>query len=79
MGETQLTLSEEQIGGDGEAELTEWLAADGARVAADEPVATLSTAKAIIDVEAPVAGQLHHLLAAGAIVVPGAAIATIAH
>ena len=74
MAETHITLDEEQIGDDGEAELTEWLAADGARVAADEAVATLSTSKAIIDIAAPVAGELHHLLAPGAIAVPGPTI-----
>jgi len=43
-----------------EAVLVEWLKPDGAAVRADEPVATLETDKAAVEIAAPAAGQLHH-------------------
>jgi acetyltransferase-like isoleucine patch superfamily enzyme len=48
------------------ATLVSWLAADGERVAAGHPIATVETTKAVLDVAAPAAGWLHHHVSAGA-------------
>lgn len=77
MAQVQLTLDEDTIGGDGEAELTGWLVDDGADVDVEQPVAELSTSKAIIEVPAPAAGTLKQLVDVGAMVVPGQPIAEI--
>lgn len=67
---TPIAVDEDQIGDDGEAELTEWLAPDGARVTAGAAVAELSTAKAILEVAAPASGVLRQLVAVGAVIRP---------
>jgi len=54
-----------------EAVLVEWLKPDGAAVRADEPVATLETDKAAVEIAAPVAGKLHHARKPGDTVVVG--------
>ena len=43
-----------------EAVLVEWLKPDGARVAVDEPIATLETDKAAVEIAAEQAGVLRH-------------------
>jgi pyruvate/2-oxoglutarate dehydrogenase complex dihydrolipoamide acyltransferase (E2) component len=48
-----------------EADLVEWLAADGATVAEGDPIYTLEMAKATQDIAAPVAGTLKHIAATG--------------
>jgi pyruvate/2-oxoglutarate dehydrogenase complex dihydrolipoamide acyltransferase (E2) component len=45
---------------DDEIELTSWLADDGALVQKGEAVVEVSTAKAEVAIEAPVAGRLRH-------------------
>jgi pyruvate/2-oxoglutarate dehydrogenase complex dihydrolipoamide acyltransferase (E2) component len=77
MAETEIQLTEELVGGDGEAELAAWLVQDGVRVDRDLAVAEVSTSKAIVEVTAPVAGVLRQLVAVGAVVLVGQAIATI--
>lgn len=44
-----------------EAEVTEWLVAEGAQVAAGEVIVTITTTKMAIDIEAPVAGRLSRI------------------
>jgi len=41
-----------------EAEVTEWLVAEGAEVAAGDELVTITTTKMAIDIEAPVSGRL---------------------
>ena len=77
MAETRIQLDEELVGGDGEAELTDWLVDDGAPVEDGQTVAELSTSKAIVDVPSPAAGRLRRLVDVGAIVAVGEAIAVI--
>ncbi|HEX8217362.1 MAG TPA: biotin/lipoyl-containing protein, partial [Allosphingosinicella sp.] len=61
-----------------EATLGQWLKMPGDAVKADEPVASLETDKVAIDVPAPVDGVMgDHLVAPGATVAVGAAIARI--
>jgi 2-oxoglutarate dehydrogenase E2 component (dihydrolipoamide succinyltransferase) len=48
-----------------EAVLAEWLKEDGASVRQDEPIATLETDKAAVEIAAPEAGTLRHARSAG--------------
>jgi len=41
-----------------EAEVTEWLVAEGAEVAAGDELVTITTTKMAVDIEAPVSGRL---------------------
>ena len=60
-----------------EGTVARWLAADGARVRAGEPLYLLETEKAELEIEAPVAGVLHHVAAEGGTYPVGALVATI--
>jgi 2-oxoglutarate dehydrogenase E2 component (dihydrolipoamide succinyltransferase) len=60
-----------------EAVLVEWLKQDGETVRMDEPVATLETDKAAVEIAAEQGGVLHHAKKAGDRVVVGDVIATI--
>ncbi|MBN6052397.1 2-oxo acid dehydrogenase subunit E2 [Nonomuraea sp. RK-328] len=62
---------------DSEYTLLEWLAADGAPVRRDDPVATLETSKAVEELTAEEDGTLTHLLAQGAVCRPGDLLAQI--
>jgi 2-oxoglutarate dehydrogenase E2 component (dihydrolipoamide succinyltransferase) len=79
MSETPIEISEDLVGDDGEAELAQWLVADGGQVERDGPVVELSTSKAIVEVLAPAAGTLKRRADVGDIVVIGQVIATISH
>lgn len=61
-----------------EAEVTEWLKADGEAIEAGEAVASLTTTKMAIEIEAPVAGTLHIRIQEGEIAEVGAVLAEIA-
>uniref|UniRef100_A0A832I1V0 Dihydrolipoyllysine-residue succinyltransferase component of 2-oxoglutarate dehydrogenase complex n=1 Tax=Eiseniibacteriota bacterium TaxID=2212470 RepID=A0A832I1V0_UNCEI len=58
-----------------DAVLVEWLRPEGAAVRADEPVATLETDKAAMEIAAPEAGVLRHARAPGDRVVEGDVLA----
>ncbi len=60
-----------------EAVLVEWLKADGEAVRVDEPIATLETDKAAVEIAADRAGALKHLKKPGDRVQVGEVIATI--
>jgi pyruvate/2-oxoglutarate dehydrogenase complex dihydrolipoamide acyltransferase (E2) component len=76
---TEVTLNEDEIGGDGEAEVTGWFVDDGAAVAQHDPITELSTSKAMIEVPAPVAGRVVRLVALGDTVLPDQPFAAIEH
>lgn len=61
-----------------EAEISEWLVADGATVTEGEQVVVISTTKASVELEAPAAGALSIAVEEGEIVEVGAVLATIA-
>jgi pyruvate/2-oxoglutarate dehydrogenase complex dihydrolipoamide acyltransferase (E2) component len=65
------------LGEDDDAELTSWLAADGATVEADQIVAEITAAKVVTEVPAPAAGRLRHLAQEGSPLSPGQEIAVI--
>lgn len=60
-----------------EGTLVEWVAADGARVAAGEVIYKLETDKVEMDIEAPCAGVLKHVGQEGEVYPVGELIATI--
>ena len=60
-----------------EATLVEWLKADGAAVRIDEPVATLETDKAAVEIVADTAGVLQHARKVGETVLVGDVLARI--
>jgi pyruvate/2-oxoglutarate dehydrogenase complex dihydrolipoamide acyltransferase (E2) component len=61
-----------------EAEVTEWLVADGATVAEGDAIVTITTTKMAIDIEAPAAGTLHIRTPEGEIAPVGQLLAEIA-
>jgi pyruvate/2-oxoglutarate dehydrogenase complex dihydrolipoamide acyltransferase (E2) component len=60
-------------------ELDSWLAADGSEVESEQLVAEVSTAKAIVEVTAPVGGALRQSLTVGALFGPEEAIGFVDH
>jgi len=60
-----------------EGELTEWLVADGATVAPGQPIYSVEADKATQEIEAPVAGVLRQIGAAGETYEVGAKIGEI--
>ena len=60
-----------------EAVLAEWLRPEGVTVKMDEPIATLETDKAAVEIAADAAGVLHHAVEAGETVTVGQVIARI--
>jgi len=60
-----------------EGTLTEWLAADGARVEAGKPLYTLELDKSVQEVESPASGTLKILAATGEVYAVGHLVAEI--
>jgi pyruvate/2-oxoglutarate dehydrogenase complex dihydrolipoamide acyltransferase (E2) component len=60
------------------ATLVRWLAAEGARVETGQRVVQIETSKAVVDLEAPVAGILHHEAREGDEIPIGAALGHVA-
>ena len=60
-----------------EAEVTEWLAADGETVEEGEPVVNISTTKMAMDLEAPASGRLKIVVEEGEIAKVGDTLAEI--
>lgn len=60
-----------------EAEVTEWLRADGDAVEQGEPVVSLTTTKMAIELEAPATGTLRIRIPEGEIAAVGAILAEI--
>jgi pyruvate dehydrogenase E2 component (dihydrolipoamide acetyltransferase) len=75
--QVDVVIDADAVGEDGEAEITQWLVADGVRVTADELIAEIETAKALVELRATAAGRLHHLHPAGAVVAAGDVIGKI--
>jgi len=61
-----------------EAEVTEWLRADGESVEQGEPVVSITTTKMAIELEAPASGTLRIRIPEGEIAEVGAVLAEIA-
>jgi pyruvate/2-oxoglutarate dehydrogenase complex dihydrolipoamide acyltransferase (E2) component len=61
-----------------EAEITEWLKADGDVVEQGEPIVSITTTKMAIEIEAPASGTLRIRIPEGEIAEVGAVLAEIA-
>jgi acetyltransferase-like isoleucine patch superfamily enzyme len=75
-GPVEIVLTREDANTEA-ALLSEWVVADGARVEKGDVVCVVETSKASMEIEAPVAGLLAHLFAAGEEVELGTAIAVV--
>ena len=60
-----------------EANLVEWMVADGASVAKGDPLYALESEKSVQEIEAPVAGVLKILEEEDAVIAKGATIAQV--
>lgn len=60
-----------------EAEVTEWVAADGAAVSQGDVVAVITTTKMAMEIEAPASGTLVRLAGEGDLLVVGALLGEI--
>ncbi|MFT3975149.1 MAG: lipoyl domain-containing protein [Amaricoccus sp.] len=60
-----------------EAEVTEWLKADGDTIEEGEPLVTITTTKMAIELESPASGTLRIAIAEGELVGVGATLAEI--
>jgi pyruvate/2-oxoglutarate dehydrogenase complex dihydrolipoamide acyltransferase (E2) component len=77
MSDSTVTLDRAVVGEGDDAELTTWLQPNGAIVEADQPIAEVTSSKVVVEVQAPAAGRLRHLVDAGATLVAGQAIAIV--
>jgi pyruvate/2-oxoglutarate dehydrogenase complex dihydrolipoamide acyltransferase (E2) component len=73
-----VTITEELLGEESEADLSAWLVTDGDQVQAGQAIAQIETAKVMLDVEAPSTGTIELVVEAGAVFDIGATIARIA-
>ena len=72
-----VTLGKDFLGEEDEADLVEWLVADGATVAKGAPIAQVETSKLVNDFEVPAAGVITFKVAVGDVVSVDDVIATI--
>lgn len=72
-----ITVNEDLIGGEDEAEVSDWAVSDGDSVAADQVIGTLETSKVQLEIKAPTAGIVRLKASPGQVVGIGAVIATI--
>ncbi|WP_440709066.1 lipoyl domain-containing protein [Herbiconiux sp. YIM B11900] len=71
-------ITEDVLGEETEADLAEWLVADGDQVSAGQAIAQVETSKVMVDIEAPAAGTIEIVVEAGSVFDVGATIARIA-
>ena len=76
---TPIRVESSEIAEGDDLELDSWLAADGSEVESEQLVAEVSTAKAIVEVTAPVGGALRQSLTVGAVFGPEEAIGFVDH
>jgi pyruvate dehydrogenase E2 component (dihydrolipoamide acetyltransferase) len=72
-----VVVSQELLGEEAEADISEWLVPDGANVTKGQPIAELETAKVRVEILAPEGGTLRIVVAAGSVIEPGALVAKI--
>lgn len=70
-------VTEDVLGQETEADLTEWLVAEGDLVSAGQSIAQIETSKVMVDIEAPASGTIEILVEAGSVFDVGATIARI--
>lgn len=70
-------LDKTLLGDESEADLTQWLVADGDSVAEGQPLADFETAKVQLQLPAPKAGVVRIVAAAGSVVLADGVVARI--
>lgn len=65
-----VTVDQELLGDESEADLSAWLVADGNEVAEGQAIAELETSKVQVEVLAPQNGTVTHVAAEGDVVEP---------
>lgn len=73
-----VVVSQDLLGDETEADVSEWLVEDGSQVAAGQALAELETSKVQVEVVSPIAGTVRLVAAEGDVVEPGAVIAKVA-
>lgn len=73
-----VVITQEFLGAEDDADLVEWLVAEGDTVSLGQPLAALETAKSTVEFESPAAGVISLRADEGEVVETGATIATIA-
>jgi pyruvate/2-oxoglutarate dehydrogenase complex dihydrolipoamide acyltransferase (E2) component len=74
-----VVVSQELLGGEDEADLSEWLVEDGSQVDEGQPLlADVETSKVRLQIEAPANGTITFLVSEGAIIAPNTVIARVA-
>ena len=79
MAETAIVLKDEELGEDGEGELVTWLVENETQVTQNQPIAEVTTAKAVVTVEAPAAGRLRQIRQPGEVIPAGIPLGVISH
>jgi pyruvate/2-oxoglutarate dehydrogenase complex dihydrolipoamide acyltransferase (E2) component len=79
MAETAIVLKDEELGEDGEGELVTWLVENETQVTQNQPIAEVTTAKAVVTVEAPAAGRLRQIRQPGEVIPAGVPLGVISH
>ena len=70
-------VGQELLGTETEADLSEWLVADGREVAAGQAIAELETSKVQVEVVSPASGTIKYVAAEGDVVEPESIIARV--
>ena len=73
-----VVVDQDILGSETEADISEWLIADGSEVTAGQALAELETSKVQVEVTSPMAGVITLIAAEGDVIEPGAVIARIA-
>ncbi|MGK3957537.1 biotin/lipoyl-containing protein [Arthrobacter sp. R4] len=72
-----VTVGQELLGSETEADLSEWLVEDGSEVTQGQAIAELETAKVQVEVLSPASGTLSYVAAEGDVVEPETVIARV--
>ncbi|MDR6989195.1 pyruvate/2-oxoglutarate dehydrogenase complex dihydrolipoamide acyltransferase (E2) component [Paenarthrobacter nitroguajacolicus] len=70
-------VSQELLGSETEADLSEWLVEDGSEVTAGQAIAELETSKVQVEVVAPASGTITYVVAEGEVIEPDTVIAKV--
>ena len=73
-----VVVSQELLGSEDEADISEWLVEDGSKVSEGQAVAELETSKVKLQIEAPANGTITFLVAEGDVIEPNTVIARVA-
>jgi pyruvate/2-oxoglutarate dehydrogenase complex dihydrolipoamide acyltransferase (E2) component len=72
-----ITVGQELLGTESEADLSEWLVEDGSEVTEGQAIAELETSKVQVEVVSPASGTLTYIATEGDVVEPETIIARV--